>query len=190
MVRERWVVKQPLARNGVGSGDLVGGSCCRADREVGGSPACPSNATALKRVGKVPQMRKTLLVMAMVIALAMSAMAPALAQTDTTVPGHQDRDGVVTGVYDYEVGNWHFRVQYRGDFENSPNLANGWITNHITNMETGQKWFYLIVHETDPRYTGDGTSVWGSWEYHLRVRSNQPDPAANGAFDLNRPSLN
>ena len=111
---------------------------------------------------------------------------------ETVVPGQQTDDGSypegeVTGVYEFEENGWHYKVQYRGDFEGTPHLANGWIINHITNIDTGQKWFYLIVHESDPRYTGEGTEVWGDWEYHLRVRGNQPDPAANGVFDINRP---
>ena len=137
---------------------------------------------------------KALVALIMIGVLAVAFTAPAMAQpqgNETVVPGQQtedgsEPDGTVTGVYSYEAGGFHFRLQYRGDFEGSPSLANGWMTNHITNMETGQKWFYLIVHETDPRYTGEGTEVWGSWEYHLRVRGNQPDPVANGVFDLNR----
>jgi len=42
-------------------------------------------------------MKKTLVVMAMVVALAMSSLATAMAST--VVPGHQDRDGTVVGTY-------------------------------------------------------------------------------------------
>lgn len=26
-----------------------------------------------------------------------------------------------------------------------------------------------MVHESDPRYDGTGTPIWGSWEYHVRT---------------------
>lgn len=116
----------------------------------------------------------------------------ALAQSDTVVPGQQTDNGsypvgTVTGVYEYTSGGFHVQVQYRGDFEGTPSLENGWIKNIFTRLSDGAKWHYIIVHETDSRYTGNGTSVWGSWEYHLRLRANQSDPVKNGVFDLNKP---
>lgn len=62
----------------------------------------------------------------------------------------------------------HYTVQYRGTFENDPLQDTGWIKNVITckGAEKGA-YSYLFVHESDPRYTGDGPAIWGDWEYHV-----------------------
>ena len=44
-------------------------------------------------------------------------------------------------------------MQYRGDFGGTPFLDNGWIKNVYHNAD-GTTETYLIVHKTDPRYTG------------------------------------
>ena len=49
-------------------------------------------------------------------------------------------------------------INYRADFGNDPFMNTGWIQNHINCYGN-----YLIVHEDDPRYTGDGIEIWGTW---------------------------
>ena len=58
---------------------------------------------------------------------------------------------------------------FRGTFNNSPFMDSGWIQNHVrcTGLDRGA-FNYVIVHKTDPRYTGNPErSVWGDWEYHV-----------------------
>lgn len=107
-------------------------------------------------------MMRTSLV-ALILALALVLLAgPVSAQT--AVPGHQGRDGAVNGHYTTEAGDCHYVVNYRGDFGDDPYLDDGWIFNHIS-CEDGAVFNYLIVHESDPRYTGDpDNAIWGTWE--------------------------
>lgn len=61
-----------------------------------------------------------------------------------------------------------YQVNYRGTFDNDPFLNSGWIQNHIncSGFDDNNKYNYLIVHESDPRYTGNPElSIWGNWEY-------------------------
>lgn len=65
-----------------------------------------------------------------------------------------------------------YKVQYRGGFENDPFLDNGWIKNNIKcsgyDYDGSQTFNYTIVHETDPRYTGEKPATFGGdWEYHV-----------------------
>lgn len=66
-----------------------------------------------------------------------------------------------------------YKNQYRGKYENDPFLDSGWVSNNIVcrgyHYDKAQTFKYLIVHETDPRYTGDGTPIWNTWEYHVDV---------------------
>ena len=66
-----------------------------------------------------------------------------------------------------------YQVQYRADFGNNPYMDSGWIINAINckGYEPGT-YMYLIVHKTDPRYTGNPDwAVWGDWEYHVLTES-------------------
>jgi|GEM_PF-2342073 len=59
-------------------------------------------------------------------------------------------------------------INYRGRFDNDPYMDAGWIQNHINCQGYDDNGTYntLVVHETDPRYTGNGIPTWGgSWEY-------------------------
>lgn len=107
----------------------------------------------------------------------------------TTVPGHQssrydaDSNGfpdagvTVTGVYSFEYAYGasvcKYQVQYRGTFENDAYLDTGWIRNSINcRGQDHGTYNYLIVHETDPRYTGNPDwAEWGTWEYHVLTES-------------------
>lgn len=67
-----------------------------------------------------------------------------------------------------------YQVQYRGGFENDPFLDNGWIMNNIncSGYDDNNKYNYLIVHESDPRYRGNpDNAVWGTWEYKTNTVS-------------------
>jgi hypothetical protein len=72
-------------------------------------------------------------------------------------------------------------VNYRGTFEDDPFMDTGTITNniHCYGYEPGT-YYYQIVDETNPRYTGNPDwAEWGSWEYHVLTVS--------GAGNLVRP---
>lgn len=61
----------------------------------------------------------------------------------------------------------YYIVTYRGTFENTPYQDSGWIRNNIR-CEGAEPGTYNsnIVHETDPRYTGNpDLAIWGEWEY-------------------------
>ncbi len=63
---------------------------------------------------------------------------------------------------------------YRGTFENDPYQDTGWISNHITcsGYDGNGTYNYLIVHESDPRYTGNPDwAIWGNWEYKVLTES-------------------
>lgn len=68
-----------------------------------------------------------------------------------------------------------YPIQYRGTFENDAFQDTGWIGNRIncTGVDKGS-YNYLMVHESDPRYTGNPDwALWGTWEYHLLTISGQ-----------------
>ena len=59
-------------------------------------------------------------------------------------------------------------VNYRGTFENDPFMDSGWIRNNIRcyGYDGNSNYNYLIVHESDHRYTGNPElAEWGNWEY-------------------------
>lgn len=62
----------------------------------------------------------------------------------------------------------------RGTFDNDPFQDSGWIQNHIrcSGYDGKAHWNYLIVHESDPRYTGNPDwAIWGTWEYTILTQS-------------------
>lgn len=78
-----------------------------------------------------------------------------------------------------------YQVHYRGDFLNNAYQDTGWISNNIRcrGYDGNSTYNYLIVHESDPRYTGTGTPEWGgTWEYHVQTES--------GVGNLEAPRLN
>lgn len=61
-------------------------------------------------------------------------------------------------------------VNYRADFNNDALMDHGWIQNHIncSGFDDNGHYNYLIVSDTDPRYTGNPDwAVWGTWEYRV-----------------------
>ena len=65
-------------------------------------------------------------------------------------------------------------VNYRADFGNDPFMNEGWIQNHINchGFDDNGHYNYLIVSQTDPRYTGNPDwAIWGTWEYHVLAES-------------------
>jgi hypothetical protein len=84
-----------------------------------------------------------------------------------SVDGVDDLDQDSLTVCDYVIN-------YRADFGNTPYMDAGWIQNHIlcTGYEGPAQYNYLIVHESDPRYTGNPDwAEWGNWEYHVLTES-------------------
>lgn len=84
-----------------------------------------------------------------------------------TVDSVDDLDQATLTVCDYQV-------QYRGSFENDPFQDTGWIMNNINcqGYDDNGTYLYLIVNETDPRYTGNPNwAIWGNWEYHVLTTS-------------------
>lgn len=67
-----------------------------------------------------------------------------------------------------------YQVQYRADFGNDAFMDAGWIINDIncSGYDDNNTYNYLIVHESDPRYTGNPDwEIWGTWEYHANTVS-------------------
>ena len=63
-------------------------------------------------------------------------------------------------------------VNYRGTFDNDAFMDSGWIMNNIKCRGYAGKsnYKYNIVHETDPRYTGNPDwAIWGTWEHDVYV---------------------
>jgi hypothetical protein len=81
-----------------------------------------------------------------------------------------------------------YKVQYRGTFENDPFLNSGWIKNNINchGYDDNGNYNYIIVHETDPRYTGEGPAIWGTWEYHVDVEDKHGNKLARPQNPPNR----
>lgn len=96
--------------------------------------------------------------------------------------------GTVGAVEDLEAATrttCDYVVNYRADFNNDPYMDAGWIQNHILcsgyDYEVPGQYNYLIVHETDPRYTGNPDwAIWGSWEYHVLTESGSGNLAKTG----------
>lgn len=63
---------------------------------------------------------------------------------------------------------------YRATFENDEFMDTGWISNNIRchGYDGTSHYTYLIVHESDPRYTGNPDhAIWGDWEYFGLIQS-------------------
>jgi len=61
-----------------------------------------------------------------------------------------------------------YKIQYQGSFGDDPYLDMGWIRNNIVcTGENPDNRNVLYVSEDDPRYTGEGESIWGTWEYFV-----------------------
>ncbi len=63
---------------------------------------------------------------------------------------------------------------YRADFGGDPYMDHGWIQNHIKcrGYDDNGTYNYLIVSDTDPRYTGNPDwAIWNTWEYHVLTQS-------------------
>lgn len=86
-----------------------------------------------------------------------------------TVGSVDDLDGATLTQCDYVVN-------YRADFGNDPFMDDGWIQNHIhcSGYDDNAHYNYLIVSDTDPRYTGNpDLAIWGTWEYAVYTISGQ-----------------
>lgn len=139
--------------------------------------------------------RKRMLITALVATIAAVVLglltSGSASANSTTVPGQSgsrvDADGngypdagqVVSGnytdTYSGADGVCEVRVNYRGTYENDPFLDTGWIQNHwrcVASDGSVTTYQYLLVHESDPRYTGNPDwSVWNTWEYKILTES-------------------
>ncbi len=78
-----------------------------------------------------------------------------------------------------------YEINYRADFGNDPYMNSGWIQNLIvcSGYDGTASYNYLIVHKTDPRYTGNPDwAIWGDWEFKILTES--------GSGNLVRPAGN
>ncbi len=113
------------------------------------------------------------------VGLALGFASPALAaETEYNgygptyvVPGQAERtDGPVnykTTLENYQDSGCDYILFGRGEFQSRADgsvfQTTGWIKNHIV-CEDGV-YNYTIVHNTDPRYTGDvDNAIWNTWE--------------------------
>jgi hypothetical protein len=64
-------------------------------------------------------------------------------------------------------------VNYRGSFENDPFQDTGWIKNniHCHGYDGNATFNSIYVSQSDPRYTGTGPAIWGTWEVHVDTQS-------------------
>src|SRR5438067_6777192 len=137
---------------------------------------------------------------------ALTVAFPAAAMAATTVPGHSgaktdaDNNGIsdagvqVVGNYDevdvFGATTCKLRVNYKGDFGNTPYLDSGEIQNHYVcdGPDGHQTYNYLIVSSDDPRYSGNPDwAVFGTWEYHVLTQGGQGNEAFGGNGNLVRP---
>ncbi len=84
-------------------------------------------------------------------------------------PVPEDLEGTITRVEFMErEDGWYTIMPYRGDFGGDPYLEDGWIMNVNLNKD-GMAGLYIIVHESDPRYSKDLEPIWGSWAIFQEV---------------------
>jgi hypothetical protein len=79
-------------------------------------------------------------------------------------------------------------INYRADFGNDPFMDSGWIQNHINcyGYDDNNTYNYLIVHESDPRYTGNPEwAIWGNWEYIVSTQSHSGNLVAHSSNPQN-----
>jgi len=88
-----------------------------------------------------------------------------------TADSVDELDAATTSTCDYTNNS-------RGEFNNDPYQDTGWISNAITCNGYGGTghWTYLMVHSSDPRFTGDQARSdelgWGpDWEYKVLTES-------------------
>ena len=100
-------------------------------------------------------------------------------RTDSDANGYPDSGQVVTGQQRFTYGDdattCEYLMSYRGEFDNDAYQDSGWIKNiiHCTGEEAGH-YNYLLVHESDPRYTGNPDwAIWNEWEYHVLTVSGE-----------------
>lgn len=86
-------------------------------------------------------------------------------------PEPEDLEGTITRVEFMErEDGWHTIMPYRGDFGGDPYLEDGWILNVNLNKD-GMAGLYIIVHESDPRWSEDLETIWGSWAIFQEVEA-------------------
>jgi hypothetical protein len=89
-----------------------------------------------------------------------------------------------------ELNPWTLTVSqfvesYRGTCGNTPTLQDGWVQYHWQcvgwDFPKLTPFNYLLVHKTDPRYTGSFLPEWGGdWEYTVLVEKGFGNFVRNG----------
>jgi len=76
------------------------------------------------------------------------------------------------------------QVIYSGEFDNNIGIDSGWVWNrsHCTGFgfEVPRILVLLVVHESDPRYTGTGVATDDDWELQFDIASGCGNSPANG----------
>jgi hypothetical protein len=140
---------------------------------------------------------------ALLLAVGGGFLAPVTADAATTVPGHTgsrtdaDNNGIsdagvqvvgnYTDTYVYGDAVCSVRVNYRGDFGNTPSLDSGVITNHYVckGPDGVQTFYYQIVSNDQPQYQGNPEwAEWGTWEYHVLTQGGQGNEPFGGNGNL------
>lgn len=85
----------------------------------------------------------------------------------------EDLDQATLTVCDY-------RNIYRGDFGTDPSLDNGWVRNNIRchGYDGNATFNGAYVHASDPRYSGEGESIWTTWEVFVDTASGEGNLAS------------
>jgi hypothetical protein len=148
----------------------------------------------MRKTFTVMAMATALMHSALAPAIASSTIVPGHQPDDGSIP-EGTVNGKYTSLYAWDAnGDWYFDlgdgreqgtvgsveelddttltvcdyvVVYRGDFEGTPFLANGWIRNNIKcsghAYSRTQTFNTLYVHETDRRWSEDLEPIWGTW---------------------------
>ncbi|MEX2562894.1 MAG: hypothetical protein WD358_06525 [Nitriliruptoraceae bacterium] len=148
----------------------------------------------MRKAFTVMAMATALMLSALAPAIASSTIVPGHQTDDGSIP-EGTVNGRYTALYAWDAnGDWYFDlgdgreqgtvgsvdelddstltvcdyvVVYRGDFEGTPFLANGWIRNNIRcsgyAYSRTQTFNTLYVHETDHRWSEDLEPIWGTW---------------------------
>ncbi len=119
------------------------------------------------------------LVAALVMVMGVASVALAFPEEGSVgQPPPEDLEGTVTRVHFVDRSDdlgegWYTIMPFRGDFGGTPFLADGWMMN-VNLHKDGMAGLYIIVHESDPRWSEDLEPIWGSWAIFLEIEAGRP----------------